>query len=94
MGDNWLIDELREEGIAIGLEKGLEKGMEKGMEKGQAKEARRAVLRILRKRFGGVPEEVRDGVERLESIERLESLLERAIDCPSLDAFQVLLVGE
>ncbi len=90
MGDNWLIDELREEGIAIGLEK----GMEKGMEKGQAKEARHAVLRVLRKRFGGVPEEVRDGVERLESIERLESLLERAIDCPSVDVFQAYLVGE
>ncbi|MBI4601308.1 MAG: hypothetical protein HY721_05025 [Planctomycetes bacterium] len=77
MGDNWLIDEIREEGLI----------------QGRADEARRAVLRVLLKRFGRAPRGLAKRLNSIASPERLEALLDQALDCPSLDAFRRLVDG-
>lgn len=82
MGDNVFFDLIQEQA--------MEKGIEKGIEKGRAEEARRAVLRVVFRRFGTVPDELRSRVEAAEALDRLERLHDEAITCPSLDAFQEL----
>jgi predicted transposase YdaD len=89
MGSNYVIDLLLEEGMA----KGLEKGREEGRQEGALQEARRAALRVLSRRFGAVPEDLRDALEAVSSVERLEALHDEAITCSGLEAFRSLLVN-
>jgi hypothetical protein len=65
--------------------------MEKGLEKGRAEEARRAVLRVLARRFGQAPEDLRSRLESVEALDRLERLLDEAVACRSLGGFEKLL---
>jgi hypothetical protein len=80
MRRNYLLDFAREE------------GMEEGMEKGTMAEARKNLLRVLRRRFGEPLEDLRREVERIEDLGRLEILLEEAAVAPSLEAFLLLLM--
>jgi predicted transposase YdaD len=82
MGENFVFDLLFQEG----KEAGLREGLEKGLEKGQVAEARAAILRILKRRFGSVGPEA---AARLEAIPRLdlETLVEDAAVAPTLEDF-------
>ena len=95
MGDNLFFDLIREKGRDEGLHEGIalgeERGEARGEARGRAEEARRAVLRVLDRRFGAVPERVRAALGHTEAVERLERLLDQAIDCPSLEVFLGLL---
>jgi predicted transposase/invertase (TIGR01784 family) len=62
-----------------GIEKGLQQGQEKALEK-----ARGVLLRDLERRFGPLPEEVRQRVEAIASIEELTELTLRAGAASSL----------
>jgi predicted transposase YdaD len=86
MGDNAYIDLLLEQGEA----RGLEKGRKAGKQEGRAEEARRALLRVLERRFGTVPEDLCRTLEHEEDVERLEFLLDEAVTCTDLDAFRAL----
>jgi hypothetical protein len=88
MGDNYFLDLLRKEGIAI--------GHVEGRQEGQAEEARRLLRRILARRFAPLPAEIASEIERLaelENIEELERLTEAAAVLPDLEAFLALLRG-
>jgi hypothetical protein len=61
-------------------QQGIEKGIEKGIEA-----LRRVVLRLLSQRFGSVPETVRRRVEKIEAMEPLENLHERALEVKSIE---------
>ncbi len=80
MRRNYLLDFAREEGI------------EKGIEKGTLAEARKNVLRVLRRRFGEPGDELREQIERIEDLGKLEMLLEEAAVAPSLEAFLSFLM--
>jgi predicted transposase/invertase (TIGR01784 family) len=71
----------RREGWAEGMEQGMEKGMEKGVQQG-------AVLileRLLVKRFGALPEEIRRQLAQARP-EQLETWTERLLDAATLNA--------
>ena len=70
------------------LEEVKTKGMEKGMEKGFLRKSREALLRILKARFGAVGEAISEKVEKMDSIEQLDSLIEKAATCSSLEDFE------
>lgn len=84
---------------AEGMKKGWEKGLEKGLQKGLAQGAkmadrqnrqnvtrmRRAVLQLLRRQFGPVPQSVRQRLQAVDSIEPLAQVVERAPLARSLE---------
>jgi predicted transposase YdaD len=61
--------------LAKGREEGLERGLEQGLEQGGQREAAALVLRLLRRRFGGVSAE-QDAILRGLSTAELEDLAE------------------
>ncbi|HET8696413.1 MAG TPA: Rpn family recombination-promoting nuclease/putative transposase [Gammaproteobacteria bacterium] len=76
----------REQGIEQGREQGIEQGREQGLREGEAQ----LLTRLLRRRFGELPEWVESRL-RAASPEQLERWAERLLDAQSLD---VLLVAE
>ena len=88
MGENIFFDMIREEGMALGIEKGRAEGRGEGQRLGALAEARRAVLLVLARRFGDVPGEIRSFLDGVGALEVLEGLLERAITCASLEEFR------
>ena len=80
------IEQGRAEGIEKGLAEGIEKGLAQGFEKGQAG----LLLRQLERRFGALPEAVRQRV-RDASASELEAWAEAVLDAASLD--EVLAAG-
>jgi predicted transposase YdaD len=87
MGNNWMIDWLEQRGE----EKGRVKGHAEGRAEGRTAEARRGVLRVIERRFGEAPPDLRAQVEGLTAIARLELLLDEAVTCASLSEFRELL---
>jgi Domain of unknown function (DUF4351) len=60
------------------------RGWENGRIEGSLATARRLVIRLLERRFGPLPQEVRSRVEQLEAQDDLERLSERLLDAGSL----------
>ena len=74
-----LADRLREEGKLEGEREGILRGKREGQ--------LRAVLHALEIRHGSYPEGIREAIEAIYDLERLEALLESAIRSDSLEAF-------
>ncbi len=70
---------------------GWERGMKEGMKEGEARKCRDDILRILVARFGAVPDQIREGVERIADPDHLDRLIEAAVVAQSLDAFATAL---
>ena len=51
------------------------------------------VLRVLERRFGEVPPDLRAEVEGISALPRLETLLDEAVTCASLAEFREVLQG-
>lgn len=68
--------------LTEGEQKGLKQGLEQGLEQG----ARRQLIRVLQRRFGEIPQQVKTSLET-QSIEELENLMDAAIAVSSLDEF-------
>ena len=75
----------KQEGLEEGLQRGLQQGIQQGRREG-LEGGRRALLRLVEKKFGALTAEQR---ERLEGMD-LDELAERLIDASSLDE----LLGE
>lgn len=69
-------------------ERGKVLGEARGRVLGGAEATRRSVLRVLRTRFGEVPEQVEAALERIEDESRLEALVEAAAGAVDLEAFR------
>ena len=74
-----LADRLREEGKLEGEREGILRGKREGQ--------LRAVLHALEIRHGSYPEGIREAIEAIYDLQRLEALLESAIRSDSLEAF-------
>jgi hypothetical protein len=74
-------EQFEEKGWHKGVEKGIEVGVEMGMEKG----ARQTLLRLLAFRFGPLPDEVKERVEAIHSVERLNELADQILVARSLE---------
>ena len=73
-----------------GERRGREKAAKRGLEKGRKEEAVRIIKRMVRRRFGEVPELVETTLQRL-NMEQLEELGECLIEVNSLDEFMAAL---
>lgn len=70
--------------VAYAEEKGRKEGKEEGKEEGKLEQAIALIMRLLKKRFGEIPEEISGKIESL-SVEDLESLGEDFLDFNSLE---------
>ena len=66
------------------VEKGMEKGIEKGMEKGEINALVKTAIKLLTKKFGNIPEEVRTKISKLDN-STLEIIIEGIFEYKSLD---------
>ncbi|MHC5857041.1 Rpn family recombination-promoting nuclease/putative transposase [Nostoc sp.] len=67
-------------------QRGIQQGIQQGVQQG----ARQQLIRVLRRRFGEISQEVEARLES-ESVEKLENLMDSAIAVSSLDEFVVIL---
>ncbi len=100
--DTQLIDEIykieEEKKVSIisivekrGYEKGIKEGIRQGELKGKQKVLRKVILDVLELKFQQVSEEIREAVKHIESVEKLEALLETAKMTKSLNEFMAKL---
>ncbi|MBC1241443.1 Rpn family recombination-promoting nuclease/putative transposase [Nostoc sp. 2RC] len=82
--------EIKEEGREQGLEQGREQGLEQGREQGREAEARSLIFRLLTKRVGELPQQLRQRIETL-SLQQLENLGEALLDFTSMADLQAWL---
>ena len=87
------VPDSRKERIAMGktiadalIEEGIEKGIEQGVGRGVEQERRESVLRVLRHRFGAVPESVVSRIRGVDDLARLGELFDRALDVEAPEA--------
>src|SRR6185295_8787486 len=58
---------------------GFREGKREGRQEGSLETLRKSVLRLLRRRFGSLPEPVKQQIEEMTSVPRLNGLLERVL---------------
>ncbi len=76
---------LIEQGKAIGVEQGKAIGVEQGKAIGEAQAKRQTLLRLLRAKFGTLPDQVARRVETEADVARLDTLLERLLAAATID---------
>jgi predicted transposase YdaD len=64
---------------------GEAQGEDKGEAKGRVEEARLAILRLGRKKYGQPDEDVRSTIDAIDDVDRLNALLVRILDVSSWD---------
>ncbi|MFO0759352.1 MAG: hypothetical protein U0359_22860 [Byssovorax sp.] len=79
-----IVQQVREEGRALGRDEGRDEGRALGRDEGRAEEAARNVLTVLQARGLAVPEAVRTSILAEKSTERLERWLEKAVVASSI----------
>ena len=60
---------------------------------GEQKGIAKSIIRVLKTRFGEVPEQIQEGLQGSKSIEHLESLLEKATSVRTLKEFQKIFMN-
>lgn len=71
-----------------GHQQGLAQGLEQGLEQGQLLHAHRSVITILEARFGKLANDLRQSLESLQNLNKLDDLLKAAATADSLATFQ------
>ena len=79
-----MLEENLREWYQRGVRRSHKKGLEKGREEGLVQGARRILLRQLESRFGPVPKKIQTRVQKIASVEELESLAEKVVTVGSL----------
>jgi flagellar biosynthesis/type III secretory pathway protein FliH len=83
------LEKAHQEGLEQGLEKGLEEGLEKGLEKGQIIGQQTLLLRLLRTKFGPLPEPFVQRLEAITDSEQLDELSEQLLTAATLDEIRL-----
>ena len=79
------IEQGRAQGMEQGRAQGMEQGRAQGMEQGQVLAKRDAILKLLRRHFGDVPESLVSHITALQHISQLDALFEKALEAETLD---------
>ncbi|MCX7951838.1 MAG: Rpn family recombination-promoting nuclease/putative transposase [Clostridiales bacterium] len=79
-----LADMFREEGMKKGIEEGIKEGIEKGIEKGEIMALVKTAIKLLTKKFGIIPIELKQKLQELD-VSTLEIIVENILDMESLD---------
>jgi flagellar biosynthesis/type III secretory pathway protein FliH len=70
----------------LAAEEARQEGHQEGLQEGRAEEARRAVLRVVARRFGAVPSGLEDQLSAVTEVTQLETLHDVAITAASIEA--------
>ena len=76
-------EQLKQQAMQQGLEQGLEAGLEKGLEKGLVIGEQKLLIRQITRRFGPLPDEIRQRIEQA-NIDQIEEWADRILDARSL----------
>ena len=74
--------------------RGMEKGIEQGIEKGTRQILRENIISILTKRFGTIPAELVEAINKLEDIPQLKQLHLETVGVKSVVEFEQLIKRE
>ncbi len=80
-----LIEQGKVQGKAEGKVEGKAEGKAEGRAEGRAEEKQAAVLKLLRLRFGSVPESVTNQISSIRNFSRLDALFEEALTAQTLE---------
>ena len=89
-----LLSNMERRGMEKGIEEGMEKGIEKGIEKGTRQNLRENIIGILAKRFGTLPNELVEAINKLEDIPQLKQLVLETVSVNSVVEFEQLIQRE
>ncbi|NJN14036.1 MAG: hypothetical protein HC815_41670 [Richelia sp. RM1_1_1] len=68
-----------------------QEGIEEGKQRGKVEIARESVVEVLEVRFGDIPSDVLESINRINDVSVLKSLLRNAIAISSMEAFTELI---
>ena len=80
-----LIEQGKAQGIEQGIEQGKAQGIEQGIEQGKVQEKQSDVLKVLQLRFHTIPESIANKISSIQSLSRLDSVLEQAVTAKALN---------
>ena len=83
-----MVEIWKAEGLALGKAEGIALGKTEGKTEGKAEGVARAILRVLTRNFGIVPESIVERVRVVKDIDKLDELFDIACDCVSLEEFE------
>lgn len=67
----------------IGVEKGIQKGIQKGVQQGMQQGTQKALIRVLEKKFGSVPSDIKNNLQQADE-EQLLSWVEQALTATTI----------
>jgi predicted transposase YdaD len=73
-----------------GVEKGIQQGIQQGKQQGLQQGKQEMILRLLRQKFGHVPEVVVQKVQVIDDVDILEQLFDQALMADSLAEIEIL----
>ncbi len=68
-----------------GIEKGIQQGITQGIAQGVTRGEQKLLLRLIERKFGHVPEDVRSRVEAITDLEAIEQLADTILTAQSLE---------
>ena len=71
--------------IQRGIAQGVEQGIEQGIEQGQTRAKREAVLKLLRHRFGDIPQTLATRIAAMQHTSQLDALFEKVMVAETLE---------
>jgi len=95
MSESVTYQEILKEGEELGLRKGeelgLRKGEELGLRKGEELGLRKGILTILNSCFGELSVEIKEQLNQIHDIDKLQELARQSVRCKDLEEFKSLL---
>ena len=67
------------------LQRGIEQGIERGIEQGELRAKREAVLKLLQRQIGHIPQPLANRIHAIQQLSLLDALFEKALAAKSLD---------
>ncbi len=67
-----------------GVEKGIQQGIQQGKQQGIQQGTQEVILRLLRKKFGGLSETIVQKVKAMDDLDKLERLFDEALMADTL----------
>ena len=80
------------EGLKKGRKEGIQKGIQEGIQKGKIEGLRQAIESVIEVKFNSVDEEIINRLNKINSVEKLEELLDAAKLTESTRAFKEKLL--
>ena len=69
-------------------ERVMQRGIEQGIEQGEIRAKRDAVLKLLQRQFGQIPQPFANRINTIQKLSQLDALFERALSAESFDEME------